>query len=127
MCQSALCTEVLSITGWWSLTCGDIGAARTDANESHDSQGRKRKFLQSIASSRRVEGSQQVGGDARKDAQESMVSFSLQSLLDFQHSLREHAALGESKEADRRCRQRPNYNNSKRSFFAKGRTPIHHE
>ena len=53
------------------------------------------------------------------------VTFSLRSLLDFKHMMREHGdlQLPDPKKNDRRCRKRPNYSNSKRAFFAKGRPP----
>lgn len=63
--------------------------------------------------------------------QDDGIRFTLRSLLDFNHSMVEHAELEQSdprnKKDDRRCRKRPNYNNSKRAFFAKGRPATHHE
>ena len=57
------------------------------------------------------------------------IRFSLRSLLDFKHSMVEHAEVEQSdpghKKVDQRCRKRPNYNNRKRAFFSK--QPPHHQ
>lgn len=57
------------------------------------------------------------------------VHFSLDNLLEFKHSIREFGDLQEHqpKNEERRCRKRPNYDNSKRAFYAKGRPPSHQE
>lgn len=87
------------------------------------------RYFQSLARSPK-----QVGGDARRDASETMkhvvnVHFSLDNLLEFKHSIREFGDLQEyqPKNEERRCRKRPNYDNSKRAFYAKGRPPSHQE
>lgn len=91
-------------------------------------KGIRRKFLRTLASEskkKKEEKPVQVGGDAREEAKKSMVSFTLSSLLDFQHRARDFAEL--QHEPERNKRKRPNYNNSRRAFFAKGRQPMNHE
>ena len=56
--------------------------------------------------------------------EEPKVIFSLRSLLDFKHVMREQGDLQmPDPKKNGRCRKRPNYNNSKRAFFATGRPP----
>lgn len=110
-----------STTTMRSTTCEHL----PDLGQVHS----KAHFFRSLKSARSNE--RQVGGDAKEEAKETMkhVSFSLSGLLDFQHSLREHSDLEkiESKEGDRRCRKRPNYDGTQRAFFAKGRHPSCHQ
>lgn len=100
--------------------------SETDETQNY---GIRRKFLRTLASESRKNKEQklvQVGGDAREEAQKSMVSFTLKDLLDFQHRARDFAELQHEPDG-KNIRKRPNYNNSKRAFFAKGRRPMNHE
>lgn len=87
----------------------------------------KRKYLRMLAKRQKTdksENSMQVGGHAREEAKDSVVSFTLNGLLEFQHRVKDYAELQPGPQVERK---RPNYNNSKRSFLAKGRVPSHHE
>lgn len=92
-----------------------------------EAQNHKRKYLRLLAKRQKNEKSEnnmQVGGHAREEAKDSVVSFTMNGLLEFQHRVRDYAELQPGPQVERK---RPNYNNSKRSFLAKGRVPSHHE
>lgn len=104
------------------LSCGG------EEHETETGRVEKRKdFFKSLRHEKQA--CHQVEEEDQK--QDDGMRFSLRSLLDFKHSMVEHAELEQSdhpkKKDDRRCRKRPNYNNSKRAFFAKGRPAKYHE
>ena len=65
--------------------------------------------------------------DCQPSDPEPKVDFTLGRLLDFQHFRKVHADLNlTKKEVGNDRRKRPNYDNKKRKFFAKGRPPMTH-
>ena len=89
--------------------------------------GIKRKYFAGLAGATdQLQKTHQVGGDAREAAKdtEAAVRFSLDQLLEFQQKMRDFRMLKEEHDPPRK---RPNYNNTKRAFSAKGRPPNHQE
>ena len=120
-------------------TKSSFGGREGDSCEDPPVGNLKRSFFQSLKRDRgkcenhesqqkEVKEVKEVKEKVEETRENVTVSFSLDSLLDFQHSMREHEDLNREDPRNKgRCRKRPNYNNNGRAFFAKGRQPQYHE